>query len=467
MSGYQKLSPLGGHYSFSCDESYGTRNVKVSWQISTDESNQVSSINKLNNGLRTHSAKLLEKIKLFFYQAFLPQGFPESVSDDYIEYQVWDTTQAFCSTLTSVLTTQAIMQGMGVGNEAASTLAAATAWIIKDYSGMVGRILFAWWGGSIMDSDCKRWRIIADIINDCAMFVELLLPWFGQHYVVYLLALSSLGKSLVGVAGGATRASITQHQARTDNVGDIAAKDGSQETCVNLTASLIGLTVLKLTTDNVILTWIFFFILTGLHIYSNYRAVCCLQFNSLNRQRFLILFKHYLHSKEILSPSQVRLQERILFPLSEKEVFNLNITLGASMSVFQASDSVCIAKYKDWCVICYQKSHGRSLKCKPGDMRRVEDLSVVLRINSDVKHILKSYCFAVFYNIKKNLSPSVSRFQKELKYENDEEEFKHNYFEDFYYKLQGSQQWDLSHLNHFQINEWRYHNLTIDKEKIN
>lgn len=35
-------------------------------------------------------------------------------------------------------------------------------------------------------------------------------------------------QSLVGVAGGATRAALTVHQARRDNMADISAKDGSQ-----------------------------------------------------------------------------------------------------------------------------------------------------------------------------------------------------------------------------------------------
>lgn len=37
-----------------------------------------------------------------------------------------------------------------------------------------------------------------------------------------------LVQSLVGVAGGATRAALTVHQARRDNMADISAKDGSQ-----------------------------------------------------------------------------------------------------------------------------------------------------------------------------------------------------------------------------------------------
>ena len=32
----------------------------------------------------------------------------------------------------------------------------------------------------------------------------------------------------MGVAGGATRAALTQHQARCNNMADVSAKDGSQ-----------------------------------------------------------------------------------------------------------------------------------------------------------------------------------------------------------------------------------------------
>lgn len=32
----------------------------------------------------------------------------------------------------------------------------------------------------------------------------------------------------MGVAGGATRAALVQHQARRDNMADVSAKDGSQ-----------------------------------------------------------------------------------------------------------------------------------------------------------------------------------------------------------------------------------------------
>ncbi|KAI0235372.1 RUS1 family protein C16orf58, partial [Lamellibrachia satsuma] len=62
---------------------------------------------------------------------FLPQGYPESVSDDYMDYQIWDTMQAFCSSITGALAAQAILKGVGVGDENATVLAATMTWLIK------------------------------------------------------------------------------------------------------------------------------------------------------------------------------------------------------------------------------------------------------------------------------------------------------------------------------------------------
>lgn len=39
-------------------------------------------------------------LKSFLAEVFLPQGYPDSVSKDYMPYQIWDTAQAFCSTIT-------------------------------------------------------------------------------------------------------------------------------------------------------------------------------------------------------------------------------------------------------------------------------------------------------------------------------------------------------------------------------
>lgn len=55
--------------------------------------------------------------------------------------------QAFASTIMGTLTTHSIMQGIGVGESTATPLAAAITWTLKNGTGMIGSIMFAWWNG--------------------------------------------------------------------------------------------------------------------------------------------------------------------------------------------------------------------------------------------------------------------------------------------------------------------------------
>lgn len=48
-------------------------------------------------------------------EMFLPAGYPDSVSEDYLSFQFWDTLQAMCSYLRGVLATQSVLQSVGVG----------------------------------------------------------------------------------------------------------------------------------------------------------------------------------------------------------------------------------------------------------------------------------------------------------------------------------------------------------------
>lgn len=80
------------------------------------------------------------------------------------------------------------------------------------------------------------------------MCLELYIPNLLQ-YSIYLLCISTAMKALVGVAGGATRAALINHQAVHDNSADVAAKDNSQEIFVNLCAMVFGIFILKTVTD--------------------------------------------------------------------------------------------------------------------------------------------------------------------------------------------------------------------------
>ncbi|XP_030156487.1 RUS family member 1 isoform X4 [Lynx canadensis] len=179
---------------------------------------------------------------------FLPQGFPDSVSPDYLPYQLWDSVQAFASSLSGSLATHAVLLGIGVGNAKASVSAATATWLVKDSTGMLGRIIFAWWKGSKLDCNAKQWRLFADILNDVAMFLEIMAPIYPIFFTITICT-SNLAKCIVSVAGGATRAALTMHQARRNNMADVSAKDSSQETLVNLAGLLVSLLMLPLVSD--------------------------------------------------------------------------------------------------------------------------------------------------------------------------------------------------------------------------
>uniref|UniRef100_A0A8C5AI20 Zgc:162613 n=1 Tax=Gadus morhua TaxID=8049 RepID=A0A8C5AI20_GADMO len=242
-----------------------------------------------------------------FKSVFLPQGYPESVSADYMQYQFWDTVQAFASSLSGTLATQASLRGVGVGNQEATVAAATITWLLRDGTGMLGRILFAWRKGSL------SWyfaRLFADVLNDFAMFMEIVAPHFPASFTL-IVCTAGIFKSIVGVAGGATRAALTVHQARRDNMADISAKDGSQETLVNLAGLLISLVLIPLVTDNPALTLSLFFLFTALHLFANYKAVRSVVMETFNEARLSIVLQQYLRDGRVLSPADANRQEPV------------------------------------------------------------------------------------------------------------------------------------------------------------
>ncbi|KAM9472303.1 RUS family member 1 isoform 1-T2 [Salvelinus alpinus] len=261
-----------------------------------------------------------------FKSVFLPQGYPESVSGDYLQYQFWDTLQAFSSSLSGTLATQASLRGVGVGNQEATVAAATITWLLRDGTGMLGRILFAWLKGNKLDSEAKKWRLVADVLNDIAMFMEILAPNFPTCFTLIVCS-AGIFKSIVGVAGGATRAALTLHQARRDNMADISAKDGSQETLVNLAGLLVSLILIPLVTDNPLLTFVLFFLFTILHLFANYKAVRSVVMETLNEARLAIVLHQYLRDGRVLGPLEANHKEPVFLEFRRTVPIKLGVRL--------------------------------------------------------------------------------------------------------------------------------------------
>ncbi|KAH9477375.1 RUS family member 1 [Psilocybe cubensis] len=267
---------------------------------------------------------------------FLPSGYPNSVSPDYLRYQILNALQAFCNSLAGMLSSRAILQGFGVGDPTASATKALLLTVLQDVFGRLTTILSAHLIGSSLYPEAKTYRLLADVLNDTAVILDTLSPFFNTFSIpglrVASLCLSAIFKSLCSICAGGSKAAIAVHFATPisgkGDVGDLNAKDASKETVLALFGMLLG-TLIVPYVSSPLSTHILLFILVCLHLGINYIGVRLLILRSLNRQRLAIAWQMFDDSVKghAPEPSEVAPLERI-FDFSD---FVYDVTSGSPL----------------------------------------------------------------------------------------------------------------------------------------
>ncbi|GFH51483.1 hypothetical protein CTEN210_07959 [Chaetoceros tenuissimus] len=261
---------------------------------------------------RFHTFKT--KCKQVMSDLFLPLNYPHSVNNGYIQYQIFDATQGLCSYLRGVVSNTAVLRAAGVGDATATASSAAIQWALKDGVAMVGGLLFSYYNSSYFDSHVKEFRLFADVINDVGLFLDMASPIvissFPQservNVAILITSIATLCRVMCGMAAGATKNCITQHFAKTGNVADLSAKEGTQETLISLVGMILGIYIARFLQDMednastlesgqsyfdfyknspIYASWYIFILLTFIHVWANYVAVKILHLTTLNRSR--------------------------------------------------------------------------------------------------------------------------------------------------------------------------------------
>ncbi|KAK0926625.1 hypothetical protein LTR91_002052 [Friedmanniomyces endolithicus] len=282
-------------------ETDGAGNVIATYVSSPTGSEQTCRIDIVEPTTKRPWQRLLD--------VFLPAGYPHSVTDDYLEYQIYDSLQAFASSIAGLLSSRAVLSSVGVGDATASPTAALLLSILQESAGRIATIIFADRFGTALEPECKMYRLLADVLNDFAFVLDCLSPAFPKPIRVVILSFSSVLRALCGVAAGSAKASLSAHFARWGNLGELNAKDSSQETVISLMGMMVGSLVVSWVTSPQA-TWTTLIFLLAVHLETNRRAVRAVSMRTLNRQRATLVY-HHLNRGYVPTPEEVSKQERI------------------------------------------------------------------------------------------------------------------------------------------------------------
>ncbi|KAI9331819.1 vitamin B6 photo-protection and homoeostasis-domain-containing protein [Zopfochytrium polystomum] len=228
--------------------------------------------------------RFIRKIRDTLTVTFLPKGFPQTVTPDYLPYTLWHFLHSVTGTVTGTLSTQALLHALGMGAGSAIGLAATTNWIIKDGFGLLGGVLFAGAVADRFDSHPRRFRYMAALAIQASTLLELLTPLVPSLFLP-MASLSNVGKNVGWLASSASRASMHRGFARGDNLGDITGKSGAQGTLAGLMGTVLGIGCSwALGTDPATLFTVFV-PLSTMNIWACYKANLAVTTRTLNVER--------------------------------------------------------------------------------------------------------------------------------------------------------------------------------------
>lgn len=289
---------------------------------------------------------------------FLPTGFPDTVSDDYLQYMLWQLPTNLTGWICSTLVTSSLLRAVGVDAWPGSTVAATAAikWVTKDGLGSLGRLFIGGRYGGLFDDDPKQWRLYAELIGSFGSVFELATPIL-PHLFLPLASLGNLTKALGRGLRDPSFRVIQNHFAVAGNMGEVAAKEEVWEVIAELVGIAIGVVLLATpglaaSYSTLIFLWAS---IRSLHLWFRYQSLTALRFPTINFKRAFIMAESHVAGCPIPGLLDCNNLENLLFPWQFSRPY---VQLGCS------------------------------LKDAVGSQASVDELQAILRLYMDEQHVL-------------------------------------------------------------------------------
>ncbi|KAJ4850972.1 Protein root UVB sensitive 1, chloroplastic [Turnera subulata] len=296
---------------FDVWEVKGSKRVKLTPDFSNDEFVPATySTNVLSLPIGTLIPTLWLQCRNLFVRLMLPEGFPESVTPDYLDYSLWRGVQGVASQISGVLATQALLYAVGLGKGAIPT-AAAINWVLKDGIGYLSKIMLSKYGRHF-DVHPKGWRLFADLLENAAFGLEMLTPAF-PHLFVFIGAAAGAGRSAAALIQAATRSCFYAGFAAQRNFAEVIAKGEAQGMVSKFIGIMLGIALANSIGSSTPLALASFSVVTWIHMFCNLKSYQCIQLRTLNPYRASLVFSEYLLSGQAPPIKEVN-DEEPLFP---------------------------------------------------------------------------------------------------------------------------------------------------------
>ncbi|KAK8945969.1 hypothetical protein KSP40_PGU008109 [Platanthera guangdongensis] len=223
-----------------------------------------------------------QRCRELFFRLMLPEGYPGSVSRDYLEYSLWRAAQGVASQISGVLSTQALLYAVGLGKGAIPT-AAAINWVLKDGIGYLSKILLSKYGRHF-DVNPKGWRLFADLLENAAYGMEILTPAFPKAFVL-IGAAAGAGRSAAALIQAATRSCFYAGFAVNRNFAEVIAKGEAQGMVSKFLGIMLGIALANYIGSSTPMALACFSAVTAVHMYCNFRSYQSIQLRTLNPYR--------------------------------------------------------------------------------------------------------------------------------------------------------------------------------------
>ncbi|KAG7989626.1 hypothetical protein I3843_03G248800 [Carya illinoinensis] len=289
-------------------------------------------------GIRLTQSFIPERVWLccrdLFLRLMLPEGFPHSVTNDYLEYSLWRGVQGIASQVSGVLATQSLLYAIGLGKGAIPT-AAAVNWVLKDGIGYLSKIMLSKYGRHF-DVNPKGWRLFADLLENAAFGLEMLTPAF-PHLFVPIGAAAGAGRSAAALIQAATRSCFYAGFAAQRNFAEVIAKGEAQGMVSKSIGIMLGIALGNSIGSSTSLALASFSVVTWIHMFCNLKSYQSIQLRTLNPYRASLIFSEYLLSGQAPPTKEVN-DEEPLFPALPFLNFN---------SLYKAQPVVLSSEAKD------------------------------------------------------------------------------------------------------------------------